>query len=284
MFDFAKSGTGMGAAVGAMGLPMLMSLLKTPGEEGTQPTEPESMSVYGAREPRPVPRPVNFPEYASNLTLPGMNPPGSYVPGRDGEWNYGVSTPYSAQQIMDYTDRGVLPYAEGGMLKRMANPNLPIYGPVKLSRGGIVALAEGGDPGEQMPNEREVISAAVSAVKGQHPQPEVALGAFLAMFGEDALRQLVDRVQDGAMDDTAERFAAGENGRVEGPGDGSGTDDMVPAKMDDGSGDVLLSDGEFVLRKDAVDSIEKKYGPGFLDKVNKAGPKAAEAASAATKV
>jgi len=53
---------------------------------------------------------------------------------------------------------------------------------------------------------------------------------------------------------------------------------MVPAKMDDGSGDVLLSDGEYVLRKDAVDSLEKKFGGGFLDSVNQAGSNAARAA------
>lgn len=267
---FAGSPTGQGAAIGAVGLPMLAGMFRTPGgEPAPEEGEPESMSVYGAREPRPVPRPYVVPNFND----------GSYVPGQSGEFNYGISTPYSAQQIMDYTDRGVLPYANGGMLRRMANPNLPIYGPVRLSGGGIVALAEGGEVPQQASNEREVISAAVSAVKGQHPQPEIALGAFLAMFGEERLRELVDAVQDGAMDDTAERFAEGEKGAVRGPGDGSGTDDMVPAKMEDGSGDVLLSDGEFVLRKDATDALEKKFGGGFLDSVNKAGPKAADVAA-----
>ena len=263
--DFMKSPQGMGVGVGAMAGPALGQALGLGmGDDGG---DKKSMSKYGGKEAAPIPR---IP------TMPGAD----YQPGTSGEFNYGVGTPYSAAQIMDYTNRGVRPYADGGMLHRMANPTMPGIGPVRLARGGIVALAEGGDPGAQqpMPNEREVISGAVAAVKGEHPQPEIALGAFLATYGEEALRQLVDAVKSGAMEDTAERFSTGENGAVVGPGDGTGVDDMVPAKMDDGSGDVLLSDGEFVLRKDSAQALEKKFGGGLLDEVNNAGGKAADAA------
>lgn len=211
-------------------------------------------------------------EMHSMPRIPVM-PGADYQAGTSGEWNYGISTPQSAEDLLRYNTRG---YADGGMLRRMANPNLPGMGPVRLAGGGIVALAGGGEA--RGPNEREVISAAIAAVRGQHPQPEIALAQFVQKFGENALRQLVDKVQSGEMSDTAERFAKGENGEVRGPGDGSGVDDMVPAKMDDGSGDVLLSDGEYVLRKDATDSLERKFGGGFLDAVNNAGSKAAEAA------
>jgi hypothetical protein len=264
-FKFAKSPTGMGVGIGSMAGPMLAGTLGLGDDGGGK--KGGGKGRPGDKEPRAIPR------------IPVM-PGAGYRPGTSGEHNYGIGTPYSAGQIMNYTNNGVLPYADGGMLQRMVNPNLPILGPVRLSRGGIVALAEGGDPGEQMqaPNEREVISAAVAAVKGQHPQPEIALGAFLAQYGEEALRQLVDAVEGGKMGETAERFSEGEKGEVRGPGDGSGKDDMVPAKMDDGSGDVLLSDGEFVLRKDATDSLERMFGGGFLDSVNKAGPKAAQVA------
>jgi hypothetical protein len=165
------------------------------------------------------------------------------------------------------------------MLQRFARPDIPGIGPTRLASGGIVALAEGGGmPAERPPNEREVVSAAVAAIKGNSPQPEIALGRFLALYGEEALRDLVDKVQSGTVDDTAERFRSGENGEVRGPGDGSGTDDKVPAVMEDGSGDVLLSDGEFVMRKDATDALEKKFGAGFLDEVNDAGAGAGDAA------
>lgn len=208
-------------------------------------------------------------------TIPTM-PGADYQPGVSAEWNYGISTPRSAQDIYKY-NTGTSLYADGGMLGRMANPSIPGMGPVRLCGGGIVALAEGGETPSK-PNEREVISGAIAAVQGRHPQPEIALAQFVQRFGENALRTLVDKVQSGEMEDTADRFARGENGEVRGPGDGSGVDDMVPAKMDDGSGDVLLSDGEYVLRKDAVDSLEKKFGGGFLDSVNQAGSNAARAA------
>jgi hypothetical protein len=165
-------------------------------------------------------------------------PPAGYRPGIDPEFNYGLSTPYSYGDILAYRDRGVLPYAEGGEVKQ--------------------------------PNEKTEIVDAISAIKGQHPQPEIALGKFVAKYGEEALRDLVDSVQSGEFDDTRERFANGENGMVRGPGEGSGVDDKVPATID-GEQDVLLADGEFVLRKDATDALEKKFGGGFLSAVNGAG-------------
>ena len=74
------------------------------------------------------------------------------------------------------------------------------------------------------------------------------LGKFLANYGEEALKNLVEAVQSGELDDTIERFANGEAGEVNGPGDGSGVDDKVPASLE-GQQDVLLADGEFVLRQ-----------------------------------
>ena len=170
-------------------------------------------------------------------------PPAGYRPGVDPEFNYGLGTPYSYGDILAYRNNGTLPYAEGGKL--------------------------------QKPNEKTEIVEAIAAIKGQHPQPEVALGKFVSKYGEDALRDLVDSVQSGEFDDTRERFANGENGMVRGPGDGSGVDDKVPATID-GEQDVLLADGEFVLRKDATDALEKKFGGGFLSAVNSAGKKAPE--------
>lgn len=256
---YALSPQGMGSAMGSMAGSALGDAMFSKDTE-----TPKNRSKYANTEMKPIPR---IP------TMPGAG----YDAGRDGEWNYGISTPQSAEDLYKYNMTGVMPYADGGMLQRMARPNIPGVGPVRLAGGGIVALAEGGKTQGQ-PNEREIITAAVAAVKGQHPRPEIALGMFVQSFGKDALRDLVDKVQEGELDDTAERFAEGENGIVRGPGDGSGVDDMVPAKMDDGSGDVLLSDGEFVLRKDATDSLERMFGGGFLDEVNNAGNKAAEAA------
>jgi hypothetical protein len=102
--------------------------------------------------------------------------------------------------------------------------------------------------GAAQPNEREVISAAIAAIQGQHPQPEVALGMFLQQYGEDALRDLVDRVQSGEMGETA----AESQGQLAGPGDGM--NDMIPATID-GQQDVLLSDGEYIVPADVVSGL-----------------------------
>ena len=218
--QFAQSPTGIGALMGAS--------MATP-----PPTVemPEEAPIASTAEMKAIPRQAQFPG-------------AEYMPGVSPEFDYGVSTPYSYNDLTAYRDRGVLPYAEGGDVKK--------------------------------PNEKTEIVEAITAIKGQHPQPEIALGKFVAKYGEDALRDLVDSVQSGEFDDTLGRFAAGEKGMVRGPGDGTGVDDKVPATID-GEQDVLLADGEFVLRKDATDALEKKFGGGFLSSVNDAGPKAADA-------
>jgi len=147
--------------------------------------------------------------------------------------------------------------------------------PYQYADGGIMALAEGGEADadammeETGMNEKDLIMNAILAIKGMSDQSEIALAMFVQKYGEEALRNLVDKVQSGEFDETVERFAAGEQGMVEGPGDGSGVDDMVPATLE-GEQDVLLSDGEFVLRKKTTDALEKAYGGGFLDVVNRA--------------
>jgi len=147
--------------------------------------------------------------------------------------------------------------------------------PYTYAGGGIMALAEGGEADadammeETGMNEKDLIMNAILAIKGMSDQSEIALAMFVQKYGEEALRNLVDKVQSGEFDETVERFAAGEQGMVEGPGDGSGVDDMVPATLE-GEQDVLLSDGEFVLRKKTTDALEKAYGGGFLDVVNRA--------------
>ena len=263
---FAMSPTGMGVGLGAMAGPALAGMFGSRGGGEEEVEENQNAKT----EMSPIPR---------TPMIPGSD----YQPGVSGEFDYGISTPQSARDIIDY-NRSIGRFANGGMISRFANPDMPGLGPVRLARGGIVALAEGGEMPQQggrpspQPNEREIVSAAVAAIKGNSPQPEAALGMFLAAYGEEALRDLVSKVRSGAVDETAERFRSGENGEVRGVGDGSGTDDKVPARMVDGSGDVLLSDGEFVMRKDASDALERQFGDGFLDEVNDAGAGAATAA------
>lgn len=236
--DFMGSAAGVGSTIGAA--------LATPppsvGTQGTQPTPP------GPAEFLPIPTQV-------------AAPPEDYQPGIDPEFNYQFGRPYTYEELVAYRDQnqGALPYAEGGEIEMDEET-----GEFKVETERPVAG-----------NEKTEIVDAIAAIKGQHPQPEIALGKFLAKYGEEALRDLVDSVQSGEFDDTRERFANGENGMVRGPGDGSGVDDKVPATID-GEQDVLLADGEFVLRKDATDALEKRFGGGFLSAVNSAGDRAPE--------
>jgi len=202
--DIARAGMQFGSSAQGIGSMIGSSV----GAGLTGPTAPAGGTAPARPQLRPMQRQVR---------TPGPD----YVPGSSGEFDYGVSKPYTA----DYTDR----YAARGM-----------------AGGGIASV--GPKPAETEPNEREIISAAVAAVQGSHPQPEIALGAFLARYGEKALRDLVDRVQSGEM----ERSAAEGEGRVAGPGDGMS--DMVPASVE-GQQDVLLSDGEYIVPADVVSGL-----------------------------
>ena len=142
------------------------------------------------------------------------------------------------------------------------------YNPMQagIMTNALTNYAEGGTVSEEM-NEKDVIVEAVKAIKGLSDAPEVALGIFLSEYGEEALRDLVEKVQSGALDDTIERFANGDKGMVEGMGDGSGEDDMIPATMD-GEQDVLLTEGEFVMRQPTTKAIQDEFGSEFLDIIN----------------
>jgi hypothetical protein len=132
-----------------------------------------------------------------------------------------------------------------------------------------LGFAEGGEV-ESM-NEKDIILESIMAIKGMKSEAEaqMVLGAFLKEYGEEALRDLVESVQYGEYDDTVARFAEGEKGMVRGPSGGADGDDKVPATLDNQQ-DVLLTEGEFVIRKPTTDALTKADGGGFLDKINEA--------------
>ena len=117
-----------------------------------------------------------------------------------------------------------------------------------FANGGLASLKyqEGGMMPE--PNDKELISNAVDAIEGRVESPEIALAAFVARYGEEALRDLVGRVQRGEF----ARDAMVEEGMVRGVGDGM--DDMIPATLE-GEQDVVLSDGEFIVPADVVSGL-----------------------------
>ena len=195
--------------------------------------------LMDAMQPQPfaMPEREDIPQ-AEPLRRERLRPPEDYRPGLDPEFVYFSPTNYGTRRM-----------AGGGM---MAYTPVGMRQPVYMQAGGIADMM----PGAEMAaapamNDKDIVKAAVSAIRGEIPEEQAAivLGMFLESFGEEALRRLVSDVRSGKVD--------GERGDIEGmiEGPGDGMDDLVPAEMDDGSQDVLLSDGEFIVPADVVSGL-----------------------------
>jgi hypothetical protein len=227
---FAKTPTGIGAGIGSM----VGSAL---GRNMSQGGGKDKEGNYKVDSSESLPMPRNY-----------IAPPAGYRPGFDPEWNYGISSPQTAGALANYNRlRG---FVGGGVVNAL--------GPMRMAEGGIASLAgmddeeNNADAGMDAPaggNEKDVVVEAIRAIKGQVEDPRPALGRFLAMYGEDALRDLVDKVESGK----AEGEASKDGGRVQGPGDGM--DDRVPAKIKETGEDVLLADSEYVVPADVVSHL-----------------------------
>ena len=100
-------------------------------------------------------------------------------------------------------------------------------------------------------NDKELISSAIDVLQGEiedEDQQKVILSQFVAQFGQEALQDLMQKVQSGEIPSMAQEG----DGMVKGAGDGMA--DMIPANME-GDQDVLLSDGEFVVPADVVSGL-----------------------------
>jgi hypothetical protein len=139
-----------------------------------------------------------------------------------------------------------LKYAQGGQLKSFARPQMMGFGPVRMQEGGIADLAEA-DAGGQ--GQQEIVLEAARVIRGMSDaDPRMVLGQFLAAFGQEALDDLIRRVESGEMD----AILGGEDRMIRGNGDGMS--DEIPGTID-GQQDVLLSDGEFVIPADVVSGL-----------------------------
>lgn len=115
--------------------------------------------------------------------------------------------------------------------------------------------AEGGavsPSGPQGGSQDEILIAnAVKAIKGSSSNPEQDLGVFVAEFGEEALNDLITRVQAGEFDGQGGNQVS--DGRyIQGAGDG--VSDSIEADVD-GKEPTSLSSGEFVIPSDVVSGL-----------------------------
>lgn len=161
-------------------------------------------------------------------TFPGDD----YTPGMDGEWQY--FKPLKAGGL-------VKGYAEGGVVDLMGGAmpgaNLPeatAAGPVEIPQSPL-PKSQIGTPTD---DDKELIAQTVEAIRGRSPDPQGVILAFVQTFGEQALQDLVSRVQSGS----------GQSGQSD------GMSDSIPATID-GQEPASLSQGEFVVPADVVSGI-----------------------------
>ena len=217
--EMAKQGLNQGILTGAgigAALPGAMQAMT--------PTMPEYEAPSGpGREPVPFNRKAR-------------RAPAGFRPGIDPEFEYFDRTSVPVPRL---AAGGMLNYTPAGMDQ-----------PMRMQAGGIADMMPGAEREAAPMNDKDIVAESIRAIRGELPEQEAAivLGQFLQTYGEEAFRKLVADVQSG-------RAGAGGDmeGTVQGPGDGM--DDLVPATMDDGSQDVLLSDGEFIVPADVVSGL-----------------------------
>jgi len=187
-------------------------------------TRPEAIGAGLAGLAAPMPE-YKKPEEEEKIYPRGMPikntsifPEMGYDAGKKGEFDYRIAKNY----------------AEGGELEGES--------PMDMGIGG---MQEGGM------NDKELISSAIDVIQGEiidTTKQQVILAQFVSQFGQDALKDLIARVESGDIPAATQEG----DGKIKGAGDGMA--DMVPATME-GDQDVLLSDGEFVVPADVVSGI-----------------------------
>ena len=153
---------------------------------------------------------------------------------------------YDAGKKGEFDYRIAKNYAEGGEIESES--------PMDMGIGGMQ---------ESGMNDKELISSAINVIQGEvidKNQQQVILAQFVSQFGQDALKDLIERVQSGEIPNVPVEG----DGMVKGAGDGMA--DMVPSSME-GEQDVLLSDGEFVVPADVVSGIGNGSSDAGADKL-----------------
>ena len=153
---------------------------------------------------------------------------------------------YDAGKRGEFDYRIAKNYAEGGEIESES--------PMDMGIGGMQ---------EDGMNDKELISSAINVIQGEvidKNQQQVILAQFVSQFGQEALKDLIERVQSGEIPNVPVEG----DGMVKGAGDGMA--DMVPSSME-GEQDVLLSDGEFVVPADVVSGIGNGSSDAGADKL-----------------
>ena len=117
----------------------------------------------------------------------------------------------------------------------------PLQMPRRMEDGGIASMPrEGGDAVAL-----QVTQDAVEAVRGEHPEPEIAIESFVSYFGPEAfesLRRLVIQEESARTMGKADGLVNGDDG---------GRDDIQRGTID-GDQELNISGGEYIFSADDV--------------------------------
>ena len=192
---------------------------------GAALTRPEAIGagIGASLAPPPMMKPKEEEEKEMPRGMPIKNtsifPEMGYDAGKMGEFNYRIPKNF----------------AEGGEVESDIMP-------MDTGIGGMM---------NDGMNDKELISSAIDVLQGEiidTDRQSVILAQFVAQFGQEALQDLINKVESGEIP----AIPSEGDGMVSGAGDGMA--DMIPASME-GDQDVLLSDGEFVVPADVVSGL-----------------------------
>jgi len=129
-----------------------------------------------------------------------------------------------------------------------------------MQAGGIADIVA-----PQELNDKEIILAVSSALRGNMPKEQAVrlMAEFVARFGKEALIDVAERSQKGAIAQTDRP----SEGKINGAGDGM--DDMVPANLE-GQEDILLSQDEYILPADFVSHLGNGSSEAGAKKIDRA--------------
>ena len=153
----------------------------------------------------------------------------------------GGGDPRFQQQMPLYAAPSDAAFPTAQLLNTNRPPELTSILPRRMQEGGVGGLPEGG--GDEVA--LQVTQDDVDAVRGEHPEPEIAIEAFVSYFGPeafDSLRRLV--IQEESL-----RSMGEADGLVN--GDDGGRDDIQRGTID-GDQELNISGGEYIFSADDV--------------------------------
>ena len=134
-------------------------------------------------------------------------------------------------------------------------PERRFFSTQKFQEGGLTevgAMMQEAGPDADIVAQ-EVTAQAVSAVRGDHPEPEKAVTEYISMFGQDSFGRLREMViQEMQVESVGGAQETAAEGMISGPG--AGRDDLIRGSIE-GEQELRVSDGEFIIPADVVSGI-----------------------------